>query len=131
MPKRDFTINERIIARRKELGLNQTMLAESLGIKVSSYSQMERKGHITCETLRVLCEVLRVSTEFLLYVIKTEKDIGVTLPNTKRYEFLEDISDAELKILRQTVFCLRRDKRNCVYRFALDIIEKKIDVKNL
>lgn len=131
MPKRDFAINERIIARRKELGLNQTMLAESLGIKVSSYSQMERKGHITCETLRVLCEVLKVSTEYLLYGIKTEKDIGVTLPNTKRYEFLEDISDAELKILQQTVFCLSRNKRNYVYRFALDIIEKKIDVKNL
>ena len=92
---------------------------------------MERKGYITCENLKILAEVLEVSAEYLLYGIKTEKDVGVVPPNTKRYEFLEDISDAELKILRQTLFYLNRNKRNHVYQYAIDIIEKKIDTNNL
>ncbi len=129
MAERDFSINERIRMRRKELRLNQTTMAESLGIKTSTYSQMERKGYITCETLRILCDVLRVSAEYLLYGIKTENDVEVIPPNTKRYEFLEDISDAELKIMQKTLFKLKRNKRNLVYHYAIDIIKKKRDVK--
>ncbi len=125
MAERDFSINERIRMRRKEMGLIQGEVAERLGIKISTYSQMERKGHITCETLKILAEVLEVSSEYLLYGTKTETDVGISNPNTKRYEFLEDISDAELKILRQTLFNLKRDKRNFVYHYAIDIIKNK------
>ena len=129
MPKHDFAINERIRMRRKELDLIQCEVAERLKIKTSTYSQMERKGYITCENLKILAEVLEVSAEYLLYGIKTEKDVGVIPPNTKRYEFLEDISDAELKIMQKTLFKLKRNKRNLVYHYAIDIIKKKRDVK--
>ncbi len=129
MAKRDISVNQRIRMCRKERGLNQTCVAEVLGIKTSTYSQMERKGYITCENLKILAEVLEVSIEYLLYGIKTEKDVGVIPPNTKRYEFLEDISNSELKILRQTLFHLKREKRNLVYHYAIDIIKKKRNVK--
>lgn len=125
MPKHDFTINERIMARRKELGFSQKMMAESLGIKTNTYSQMERKGHIICETLRVLCDVLQVSTEYLLYGVKTKIDVGVISPDAKRYEFLEDISDTELKILSRTLFRLKREKRNMVYHYAIQLTNNK------
>ncbi len=129
MLERDFAINERIRMRRKELDLIQAEVAERLGIKTSTYSQMERKGYITCENLKILSEFLEVSTEYLLYGIKTKKDVGVTPPNTKRYKFLEDISDAELTVLQKSVFYLNKDKRNLIYHYAIDIIKKKIDVK--
>ncbi len=125
MAERDFSINERIRMRRKEMGLIQCEVAERLGIKISTYSQMERKGHITCETLKVLCEVLEVSAQYLLYGIRTETDVGVSNPNTKRYEFLEDVSEAELKVMSETLFKLKRDKRNLVYRYAIDLVCNK------
>ncbi|MBQ6847398.1 MAG: hypothetical protein IJO62_00580 [Clostridia bacterium] len=96
-----------------------------MGIKTSTYSQMERKGYITCETLKFLSGILNISTEYLLYGMKTEKDVEVIPPDTKRYEFLENISDAELKILRRTLFYLKREKRNMVYRYAIEMINNK------
>ena len=54
MINRDMGVNERIRLCRKERELTQTRVAKVLGIKTCTYSQLERKGYVTCETLKIL-----------------------------------------------------------------------------
>ena len=61
------TINQRIALYRKMANLTQTEPAERMGMKYSTYSQMERKGNISAERLRALSEILGVKPEILLY----------------------------------------------------------------
>lgn len=61
------TINQRVKKQRKELFLSQADVAQMLGMKTSTYSQMERMGNITCETLLKLTEILKVDVLKLLY----------------------------------------------------------------
>lgn len=61
------TINERIARFRKLSNLTQAETAEKLGVKCSTYSQMERKGKISTDTLMRLADVLGVSPFILLY----------------------------------------------------------------
>ena len=61
------TINQRITLYRKMANLNQTEVAEKMGMKCSTYSQMERKGKITTERLTELAKIFGVTPEMLLY----------------------------------------------------------------
>lgn len=61
------TINQRVKKYRKELFLSQADVAQMLDMKTSTYSQMERMGNITCETLLKLTEILKVDVLKLLY----------------------------------------------------------------
>ena len=61
------TINQRVKKQRKELFLSQADVAQMLDMKTSTYSQMERMGNITCETLLKLTEILKVDVLKLLY----------------------------------------------------------------
>lgn len=61
------TINQRVRKYRKELFLSQADVAGMLGMKTSTYSQMERMGNITCETLLKLAEIFKVDALKLLY----------------------------------------------------------------
>lgn len=63
----DKSINRRIAIYRKMANLTQTEVAEKMGMKYSTYSQMERKGSISSERLLALSKILGVSTEMLLY----------------------------------------------------------------
>ena len=65
----DKSINRRIAIYRKMANLTQTEVAEKMGMKYSTYSQMERKGSISSERLLALSKILGVSTEMLLYDI--------------------------------------------------------------
>ncbi len=67
------TINERIAHYRKLADLTQTDAAEKLGIKCSTYSQMERKGNITAERLLALAEIFHVEPEDILYGDRKEE----------------------------------------------------------
>ncbi|MBQ6847625.1 MAG: helix-turn-helix transcriptional regulator [Clostridia bacterium] len=129
MAEHNFSVNERIRICRKQRGLTQTQMSKVLGIKTSTYSQMERKGIITCEVLKVLSEAFGVSPIYLLYGTETENNISPEKPYESRYSFLEDISDAELIILQKSVFYLNRDKRKLIYRYAIDILKNKICIK--
>ncbi len=60
------SINQRIRRYRKRAALTQSQLGEMLGIKTSTYSQMERKGKITCDVLLRLAKVLNVDATVLL-----------------------------------------------------------------
>ena len=61
------TINQRIRHFRKKLGYTQEYVAKQVGEKLSTYSQMERKGNITCEMLIKLTDVLDTDALTLLY----------------------------------------------------------------
>ncbi len=61
------TINQRINRLRKAKGYTQADVAELLGIKVSTYSQMERKGGITSDIIIKLSEILKVEPLIILY----------------------------------------------------------------
>ena len=52
------TINQRVAKCRKLADLNQAEAAEKLGMKTSTYSQMERKGKISAERLLKLAQIL-------------------------------------------------------------------------
>lgn len=62
-----MTINERIRHFRKRLKYTQADVAKMLDMKISTYSQMERKGNITCETLIKLTDILKTDALTLLY----------------------------------------------------------------
>ena len=55
------SVNDRIIKYRNIADLNQTEVAEKLGIKCSTYSQLERKGIVSAERLFKLSEIFGVS----------------------------------------------------------------------
>ncbi len=61
------TLNQGIKRYRKKLGYTQEYVANQIGEKLSTYSQMERKGNITCKLLIELTEILQVDALTLLY----------------------------------------------------------------
>ncbi len=61
------TINQRIVYYRKRAHLTQVEVAEKIGMKGSTYSQMERKGKIPTDRLVALAEVFGIASEKLLY----------------------------------------------------------------
>ena len=71
MPNRE--INARIASIRKLQEFKQSDIAEFLGMKVSTYSQMERNGNITGEVIIKLAEIFRVDSKEILYGEQTEK----------------------------------------------------------
>jgi transcriptional regulator with XRE-family HTH domain len=71
----DKLINQRIALYRKMANLTQTEVAEKMGMKCSTYSQMERKGSISSERLLALSKILGVNPEMLLYDSSEDKKI--------------------------------------------------------
>ena len=61
------TINQRVSRCRKLAGFTQERAAEELGIKHSTYSQMERKGNISAQMVLSLAEIFNVHPYDILY----------------------------------------------------------------
>jgi transcriptional regulator with XRE-family HTH domain len=59
-------IGERIKNLRKGLGMNQTELANAVGVKQSSISDIERGGGIEASTLMSLARALLKSPQFIM-----------------------------------------------------------------
>ncbi len=59
-------INDRIRTTRKAKRLKQYQVAQFLGIKESTYSQMERTGNVTSDRIVQLAEIFGVTTDYLL-----------------------------------------------------------------
>ncbi len=66
------TINQRVASSRKLAGFNQQDAAEKLGMKCSTYSQMERKGNISGERLVEIAKIFNVSVNYLLLGIEDD-----------------------------------------------------------
>ena len=78
----DRKINQRIALYRKMANLTQTEVAEKMGMKCSTYSQMERKGSISTERLLVLADILGVTPEMLLYETTVAKKLDFSAAET-------------------------------------------------
>lgn len=126
------TINQRVRKYRKDLFLNQSDVAQMLGMKTSTYSQMERMGNITCETLLKLTEILKVDVRKLLYgedmPKKEMKDIN---------EFKADIDGVGM-IVAQDVYekfaviamrNLSQPLKQEIYEFILDELKNVREFK--
>ena len=77
------TINERIKRFRIKSGFTQAQLGKMLGIKTSTYSQMERKGIVTCKTLIKLTEIFQTDALTLLYGEEHKEKIEKPLLNAE------------------------------------------------
>lgn len=60
-------INKRIRKYRKDAHLTQEKTANALGIKCSTYSQMERKGNIRADIAIKLADIFKVDPDFIIY----------------------------------------------------------------
>lgn len=60
-------INNRVVWARKKAGLKQSEAAERLGMKSSTYSQMERSGSIPADKLLDMSNAFRVSPVDFLF----------------------------------------------------------------
>ena len=58
--------NDRIRQLRKKKGLSQAELAERLGMKTSTYSQMERSGKILAQTILDIAAILEIDHEEIM-----------------------------------------------------------------
>ncbi len=61
------TINGRIAMYRKLAGFTQAQAAEKLGMKYTTYAQMERKGTVSTTRLLDMAAVFGIKPEDLLY----------------------------------------------------------------
>lgn len=61
----NMTINERVAFYRKLRGMRQEDLAHKIGMKPSTYSQMERSGEISAARLLKIAEALDISPDCL------------------------------------------------------------------
>ena len=78
----DFGINKRVTKYRKMAHLTQKQVAELMGMKNSSYSQMERVGDISAERIVKLAEIFEINVGFLLYGEKIELSDNMNVPQT-------------------------------------------------
>lgn len=77
------TINKRVVHYRKLANLTQIETAEKMGMKISTYSQMERVGKISGERIVRLAEIFNIDPYLLLH---NEFDDG----NTSTKQGFED-----------------------------------------
>lgn len=77
------TINQRIALYRKLANLTQTEAAEKMGMKCSTYSQMERKGSISTERLLALADIFGVKPDVLLYDTKAQSAGQINFSSTE------------------------------------------------
>ncbi len=116
-------INQRIRTVRKELGIKQKDVAKMLGIKESTYSQMERTGYITCDTAIKLARMFDTDLNYLLLgleqtaVIPPEKKEQEIKPFVEEKLVLTPNEESIITILRHFN---KQDREECIA-----FIEKK------
>ncbi len=79
----DKDINLRIREYRKLKKMTQEELGKALGMKCSTYSQMERKGKITVDIAKAISEILGVDPDIIIHGEKqTPLDLAPIETNT-------------------------------------------------
>lgn len=97
----DLEVNKRIKEARKKLGYTQGQVAEYMGMKCSTYSQMERKGSISVERAKKLAEILDADPDYIIYgtAIDFSPEKSVTLPVHDPQDFLEKIKNGQEELV--------------------------------
>lgn len=89
-------IGTRIAQRRKELGLNQTQLAEKVHLSTNHISNVETGGSYSLDALLLICDALEITPDYVF--------LG-TLRNDRKENFLDVLklcNDNEVAILLDT-----------------------------
>lgn len=81
-------VNERIKMYRKEKKLTQGELAKIIGVKTSTYSQMEREGNITVDMALKIAEVLGIDPNLIIYGKETKADSELEVSTVKPTQFV-------------------------------------------
>lgn len=126
------TINQRITRIRKSKKITQKEMAERLGMKESTYSQMERQGNISAQTLLSIAAVLEVDINLLLYgeegLVQPEKAEPIVLEQ-RRFELKFEENDdtpkpvTKFDVAVETFRSFNREQQAQVY----DLIQKLAD----
>ena len=128
----DKTINQRVRELRIARNIKQQKIADFLGMKFSTYSQMEREGNISAEKLKHIAKFFKVDYEFLIdgenSDLQSKYDAvrqEIEEQYRKKYGFLEAFSDAELKHIKMISY-LSKAKRKSVYKYAYKLFKNEI-----
>ena len=136
------TINERVKRCRRLADLTQSQTAERMGMKCSTYSQMERNGNISANRLLQLAQIFGVDPDLLLNgEAKDEKnEIADAISNTQKPEtqsFRQEVVDFTtvfvptnnevniIKIIRN----LPKDKRDDIISYIEKAYKESRDKK--
>ena len=101
----DLEVNKRIREARKKMGYTQGQLAEYMGMKCSTYSQMERKGSISVKRAKMLAEILDTDPDYIIYGQQKNNTIDFTiekapsLPVNDPQDFLEKIKNGQEELV--------------------------------
>lgn len=98
-------IGNRISKRRKQLNLTQEVLAEKMNVSVQMISNLERGNKsIKIENLLKLCEILNVSTDYILKgeLIDSDKEEAFTK--------LLKLKEQDYKMIEMLIdFCINKE----------------------
>ena len=72
----NLEINKRVVHYRKQNHLTQSKVAERIGMKSSTYSQMERVGDISADRIVKLAEIFGIRPEWILLGEPEDKSDG-------------------------------------------------------
>lgn len=121
-------MNRRVQKLRKERGLTQAELAKLLGLKTSTYSQMEQHGNITANMVIRIAEIFNVDTDSILFgELKEERKPDIdefikALPyQINSYYFIIKVNNDERNML--TSFRnISKKRQEMVMRFVYDLV---------
>lgn len=110
----DFKINKRVVKYRKFSHLTQSQVAELIGMKSSTYSQMEREGDVSAERIVKLAEIFNIDVRCLLY----DEDVIINPipPHPPIYE-LDFVLTNSLKSICKIYNNLPKSKKKCFCEF--------------
>ena len=116
-----MTIRERIFSRLNELNMTQKEFSDKTGISQSAISEWKsKKTNPTTDKVMVICQVLKVSPEWLLSGIENEGKRGNNL------NFMVIDKDSEIGVFIKDYNKLSHDSRERLmgYMKALKDLEK-------
>ena len=108
------TLNERIAECRNKSGKNQTEVAEMLGIKCSTYSQMERKGIISADRLFEMAKIFGISPCYLFNETEPCREEVKTsiVPQTENMPSI--LNQPEIPMIKRDVFVVTKKEENLI-----------------
>ena len=104
-----LSLKERVIYCRKLLGYNQTQLAELMGMKPSTYSNMERSGNFSAIKLIEIAKTLGISSNLLFNGV--EEDAPVKIISNTQNEKTDDLKQVAEEINIQPIMYTKNEDR--------------------
>ena len=98
-------MGQRILARRKALGLTQDDLAERIGVTPPMISNLEQgKKAVRPDNLAKVCRTLGLSADFVLFGADTQSMVDVVADK------LPNLTDEELQIVNDMIDYMNNKK---------------------